>query len=477
MRIVNRYSRASVLYKGIIYIFVFVAFFLLIMFPIMYSSVTIKTSYSLAFIGVFVVIPTKIAMLITLAIYAVVLVFLTFKTAKFDRDVLYLLGEALFISYVLTTIVAMLFPKSIYQGSPEEYNKELFNQMYSVLIAPLFEEMFFRLMLIGIPLVLITRNFRSIVGKVDVSALSNKKRIAVIIIMLISSICFGIAHSILGFWGVGKAFVASIQGLYLALLFVYFGFLANLTLHFIINTLSFFSLWAVFGNTSNIVSPLVIAVTFISMMVLVGSVLSAIALPIRIIEKVRSMRIIAIVGYPGAGKTEVRRLMEELYGLKGVAMGDVVRAYAEKLGVPMTPEEISRFADNMRRIHGMDYWARKTVEYIKELARERKLGRTVIIDGVRNIEEIEYFKRVFGENLIIVCVNAPEEIRLQRLLERGRKDDIKTVEDLRMRDEIERSWGLDRVIGMADYVIENVGTIEDLKKAVKEVVESIRRSR
>ncbi|RLF67658.1 MAG: hypothetical protein DRN26_01730, partial [Thermoplasmata archaeon] len=208
-----------------------------------------------------------------------------------------------------------------------------------------------------------------------------------------------------------------------------------------------------------------------------GSVLSAIALPIRIIEKVRSMRIIAIVGYPGAGKTEVRRLMEELYGLKGVAMGDVVRAYAEKLGVPMTPEEISRFADNMRRIHGMDYWARKTVEYIKELARERKLGRTVIIDGVRNIEEIEYFKRVFGENLIIVCVNAPEEIRLQRLLERGRKDDIKTIEDLRMRDEIERSWGLDRVIGMADYVIENVGTIEDLKKAVKEVVESIRRSR
>ena len=474
VEIISKGSKAYLVYKAIIYLFVFVTFFILIIFPIMYSSISVKSDYSIAFVGVFVAIPTPIAMIIALAVYAVVLVFLTYKTVKFDKDLLYLLGEALFMSYILTTIVALLFPGSMYQGNPETYNKELLRQAYSVLIAPFFEEFFFRLCLIGIPLAFIMKSIKGIIGKVNVSSLSMRKKIAVNLLIAISSVSFGIAHSVLGFWGIGKAFVATIQGIYLSVLFIYFGFLANLSLHFIVNALSFLSLWAIAKPVSSTgLSAVLIAVSIISIVVIIGSVLSVIALPLRIIEKARAMKIIVIVGYPGAGKTEVRKIIEELYGIKGVAMGDIVRMQAQRFEIPMDPKEISRFADSMRRIHGMDYWARKTVEYINDMRRSKSIGKIIVIDGVRNIEEVEYFKRIFGENLVIIAVNAPDELRFKRLLERGRQDEIKTIEDLRLRDDIERSWGLDKVIGMADFIIENSGTIEELKESVKSVLDKI----
>ncbi|RLF64982.1 MAG: hypothetical protein DRN30_04765, partial [Thermoplasmata archaeon] len=93
MEIISKGSKAYLVYKAIIYLFVFVTFFILIIFPIMYSSISVKSDYSIAFVGVFVAIPTPIAMIIALAVYAVVLVFLTYKTVKFDKDLLYLLGE------------------------------------------------------------------------------------------------------------------------------------------------------------------------------------------------------------------------------------------------------------------------------------------------------------------------------------------------------------------------------------------------
>jgi dephospho-CoA kinase len=90
----------------------------------------------------------------------------------------------------------------------------------------------------------------------------------------------------------------------------------------------------------------------------------------------------------------------------------------------------------------------------------------IVIDGVRNREEIEYFKKEIGQNFLVVAIDAPDELRRKRAIARGRTDDSKNLKDLEERDKREISWGLQKVIADADIIIPNNGTLEYLKKQV-----------
>ena len=73
------------------------------------------------------------------------------------------------------------------------------------------------------------------------------------------------------------------------------------------------------------------------------------------------MKAIAFTGMPGAGKSEAVRVAEEL-GIAVVRMGDVVRNEARKRGLELSDENVGGLADEMRREHGKDIWARKCLE-------------------------------------------------------------------------------------------------------------------
>jgi dephospho-CoA kinase len=61
---------------------------------------------------------------------------------------------------------------------------------------------------------------------------------------------------------------------------------------------------------------------------------------------------------------------------------------------------------------------------------------------------------------------APQRTRFERLKARARKDDIRTLEELRARDRREVRWGLDEVMKAADVKIRNDGTVEELRSAM-----------
>jgi dephospho-CoA kinase len=101
--------------------------------------------------------------------------------------------------------------------------------------------------------------------------------------------------------------------------------------------------------------------------------------------------------------------------------------------------------------------------------KEVKNSNILVIDGVRNLEEIETFKRKLGDDFLLVAIQVSDELRYKRALDRGRKDDSKDIVKIKARDHREICWGLNTVISSADIVIQNEGSLEELHKKVKQI--------
>ena len=175
------------------------------------------------------------------------------------------------------------------------------------------------------------------------------------------------------------------------------------------------------------------------------------------------MKVIAFTGMPGSGKSEAVRVAREI-GIPVVRMGDCVWEEVKKRGLELNDENVGRIANEMREKHGMDIWARRTLEKIDPS------WDKVVIDGVRNIEEVEFFREKLGKDFMLVAIHASPETRYKRLMERKREDDSTTLEKIKERDERELRWGIGVVIALADVIIVNEGSLEEFREKVKNLL-------
>jgi dephospho-CoA kinase len=180
------------------------------------------------------------------------------------------------------------------------------------------------------------------------------------------------------------------------------------------------------------------------------------------------MKIIAFTGMPASGKSEAVQLAKDK-GISVIRMGDMVWEETKRQGKPLDDKNVGEIAYSMREKHGMNIWAKRTAEKIHSL----KKSPLLVIDGVRNMEEIEYFKKELGRDFLVIAIDAPDELRRKRAISRGRTDDSKNLKDLEERDKREIRWGLQKVIADADIVIPNNGSLEDFKKQVLTVFKKL----
>ncbi len=176
------------------------------------------------------------------------------------------------------------------------------------------------------------------------------------------------------------------------------------------------------------------------------------------------MKLIAFVGMPASGKSEAAAIAKKL-GIPVVNMGDVVREETARQGLLPTDKNIGGTGTRLRKMEGMDVIAKRCVPKIHLIETP-----AVVVDGIRNINEIEYFKKEFGNDFKLIAIRTPFEIRFDRVRKRARSDDMSSMDELRKRDEREKGWGLDKAIEKADLTIDNTDTIGIFKKEIEQLL-------
>ena len=179
--------------------------------------------------------------------------------------------------------------------------------------------------------------------------------------------------------------------------------------------------------------------------------------------------VIGVVGLQGSGKTEVARVAAKL-GIPCVRMGDVVWAEVKRRRLELNYANVAAVASEMRGREGLRAVAKRCIPLI-ERAGEGK--RAVVVDGIRGIEEVEEFRRTFGERFHLLAVEADERLRYSRVMGRGREDDAKGLETFREKDSRELGWGLGKAFETAELTLTNESTLAEFHEKVTKVITGI----
>ena len=183
--------------------------------------------------------------------------------------------------------------------------------------------------------------------------------------------------------------------------------------------------------------------------------------------------VFAFVGAPAAGKTEAASVAREM-GIPVITMGEVIRAELKKRGLPLSDENAGRVANELRAREGMDAIAKRCIPLIK--AQKKSAGKDqkgiVVVDGVRGIAEVETFKKEFGDDFVLVRIDAPLSLRYERIKTRGRRDDLDllSLDEFKNREEREIGWGMEEAMKKADKVVKNITSLEEFREQIKGIL-------
>lgn len=176
------------------------------------------------------------------------------------------------------------------------------------------------------------------------------------------------------------------------------------------------------------------------------------------------MKVVAIVGMAGAGKSEVARVFENR-GFSRIRFGDTTDEELKKQGMEVKEENERQMREALRRRYGMAAYAMLNLSRMDVAVK----SAPVAVDGLYSWEEYTFLKNYYRQDFLVVAVWASPEVRYARLAKRTVRP--LTQEEAFSRDEAEIT-GLNKAgpIAMADYTILNESSLKDLERETKKLI-------
>ncbi|KAI1346457.1 adenylate kinase-domain-containing protein [Xylaria sp. FL0043] len=138
--------------------------------------------------------------------------------------------------------------------------------------------------------------------------------------------------------------------------------------------------------------------------------------------------VIGILGGPGSGKGTQCRLLSKRFFLGHISVGDVLRAEMKREG----SEHAAVIEQNMRA--GTVGPKEVTIGILKShmLEASQKGISLFVLEGFpRNLEQAQYFEEMIAPIEMVIVLDCPDDVLIDRLLPRGRFDD--KLENIRNR--------------------------------------------
>jgi dCMP deaminase len=175
--------------------------------------------------------------------------------------------------------------------------------------------------------------------------------------------------------------------------------------------------------------------------------------------------LIGLTGRNAAGKGEVARYLQRK-SFYYYSLSDAIRDEIRSRGEQPTRERLIIIGNELRQKHGAAVLAERILSKIED-------DKHYIIDSIRNPAEVEAFRE--AKHFKLIRVEAPPEVRFQRIVNRQRESDPKTYEEFvalenREAEGDDTSQNLVKVELMADYPLINDGPIEKLYVQIDELL-------
>ncbi len=176
------------------------------------------------------------------------------------------------------------------------------------------------------------------------------------------------------------------------------------------------------------------------------------------------MKIVAIVGMPGAGKSLVARLFIEK-GFTRIRFGDLTDREIKSRGLPPGEQSERAVREALRQEHGMAAYARLNKPVIDAVLEQGN----VVIDGLYSWDEYRFLKEAYNDTFSVVAVWSSPATRYARLA--GRAERPLSRDEAVSRDHAEiENLAKGGPIAMADYTIVNEAPPDNLRRQVNNIV-------
>ncbi|MBU1853922.1 MAG: AAA family ATPase [Candidatus Omnitrophica bacterium] len=181
--------------------------------------------------------------------------------------------------------------------------------------------------------------------------------------------------------------------------------------------------------------------------------------------------VIGLTGPNASGKGEAASYIKSK-GFIYHSLSDILREDAEKRSLEPLRENLINLGNELRRINGPSFLALRL--------RERLLDtEDHIVDSIRNPAEVEELSK--SHDFTLIGIDAPVETRFKRSLKRKRPGDADTLQEFIAKEEKENkdsfeNQQLQRCLKMADVVIINDSTVDQLHRNIDEAIKKSRKT-
>lgn len=180
------------------------------------------------------------------------------------------------------------------------------------------------------------------------------------------------------------------------------------------------------------------------------------------------MRVVAIVGMAGAGKSEVARIFQQ-HGFKKVRFGDITDEELNNRKLEPNEGNERYVRQHLRKAYGMAAYAKLNLPRIDSSLE----SSNVVVDGLYSWEEYVLLKEYYGQQFTSVAVWASPATRHIRLASRAKRP--LTLEEAVMRDKSEiENINKGGPIAMADFTIVNEASLEEMERQTSSVISVLR---
>lgn len=181
---------------------------------------------------------------------------------------------------------------------------------------------------------------------------------------------------------------------------------------------------------------------------------------------------IGLTGPIGSGVSTVSAALQKA-GFQAQKVSDLIRKEISPDGVLRLEVPRSELQDfgNKKRAEDPAFWAKKALEEIDK----KGFGENIVIEGLKNPEEIEYLSQKFGLGFFLVAAIASKRVRWERVKDayRGNESEFKQDDERDSDEDIKHGQMVSRCVQDADYVYVNEDDFGSKDTQVRKVGESL----